>query len=894
MMKLYWKLQSEYEIKYGKNTVVLIEKGGFYESYEYNNIGNAKLLSKILNMNLTKSNNNKELSLTNPYMAGFPTTGNWERNLGVLSSSGINIVLVKQVWDKNNLNIIDRKVCRVITPGTYMEEPPNEDCYNICGLFFPNEKETYLCTIDLSIGKVTLSIHKEVNTKEDVQRQLLMHDPKETIVLINNNNNKIILDFDNIQNITIKNINDENEFLKNCYQQEILTKVYPENINIDDEPGLRVILCYLINFIYCCHPAAIENLQVPSIIHDENILTLHNNAINQLNLWNVKKIKKPNCLFDIINKTSTTLGRRKLKELMLMPYTNKEKIKNIYDDVEKYQLIIDKLEKELQNIHDVERLSKRLWNKASFNDLENFKDSYIAIRNVYKILSIDTLDIDILIKQFESTWDFTNKIFQKTINYELDNCKTIYNDANMELKKIIEKYKTILEQKKDCIYIDCDKDGFYVYTTIKKGEYLKQKLKSDIDIIKSTKTSCRISNKCIEKHVITMRKMNDKYNELFTIEMNKQFHNIINSNYEEIIKINEMVKYIDVIKSMAKVSKMYGYTRPIIKDCTQSFIKATNIRHAIIERINENTRYIGNDIEFNTKQRGILLYGMNSSGKSSFSKSIALCIILAQMGCFVPSDYFEYSPFTQLFVRINSDDNMFKCLSSFGVEMMELKQILQCADKKSLVIGDELCKGTEDISATALVSSSVEWLLNNDITFIFATHLHKLPDILKNSKLSIKHLKCEFNKQLQKIVFYRKLEDGPGDSLYGIEIARSILECPNLINNAMQIRNNLINKPNKILKNKKSKYNSKIFMNICEHCKSPDNLHTHHNIEQHEYENESVINNTLMNDKHNLIVLCQKCHQDVHNNKLFYDIHDIGGKREIIFHYSISQTSSAH
>ena len=226
--------------------------------------------------------------------------------------------------------------------------------------------------------------------------------------------------------------------------------------------------------------------------------------------------------------------------------------------------------------------------------------------------------------------------------------------------------------------------------------------------------------------------------------------------------------------------------------------------------------------------------------------------------------------------RMTSEDNIYKHLSTFMVEMTELRTIMRLSDENSLIIGDEICKGTEDMSAISIVASIVNYLCKKNIKFIFCTHLHKLPEIKEIGELdnlSIKHMKAEYNKELNRIVFHRKLVEGQGDTVYGLEIAKQILEIPLISNMAFEIRSRLDKNVENITNNKKSRYNKRKIVDMCSICKSKDKLHTHH-IEPQK--------NGIVNDKNNLMILCEKCHHEYHENKLNMNIYDIGcNKRQV-------------
>ena len=206
------------------------------------------------------------------------------------------------------------------------------------------------------------------------------------------------------------------------------------------------------------------------------------------------------------------------------------------------------------------------------------------------------------------------------------------------------------------------------------------------------------------------------------------------------------------------------------------------MRHPIIERIQTDIEYISNDICLGKKNEetlnGMLLYGCNAVGKSSLMKAVGLNIIMAQTGMFVSSSEFRYSPFNYIFTRISDNDNIFKGQSSFAVEMSELRSILNRSDKNSIVLGDELCSGTESVSAQSIFAASVIKLAKKNINFVFATHLHelyKMSDIKELDNVKSYHLKVIFEEETKKLIYDRKLEEGNGPTIYGLEVCKAMV-----------------------------------------------------------------------------------------------------------------------
>ena len=332
------------------------------------------------------------------------------------------------------------------------------------------------------------------------------------------------------------------------------------------------------------------------------------------------------------------------------------------------------------------------------------------------------------------------------------------------------------------------------------------------------------------------------------------------------MEVVDIISEIDISVSTAYLSKKYAYMKPKIMESKQSYIDFEKIRHPIIEKIHDDKKYITNDVKFGTNTKGILLYGLNSSGKSSLLRSIGTNLLLAQAGLFVAASKFEYFPYINLLTKISCADNIFKGQSTFIAEMQELKHILSKANNRSMVLCDELTSGTETNSATGIVASALQFLVKKDASFLFTTHLHgitQFSEITENSKISIQHFKIHF--QNGDLKYERKLRQGSGESTYGIEIANAIGLDREFIANAFHFRNKYEGKESNVVSNKRSKYNSKKIVDKCEKCGEFQHLHTHHISHQKDADKNGIISHFPKNIRHNLEILCEKCHQKEHN-----------------------------
>jgi len=268
-------------------------------------------------------------------------------------------------------------------------------------------------------------------------------------------------------------------------------------------------------------------------------------------------------------------------------------------------------------------------------------------------------------------------------------------------------------------------------------------------------------------------------------------------------------------------------------------------------------------------KKGLLLYGINASGKSSLMKAIGLNIIMAQAGMYVAAEEMELAPYHHLFTRITSTDNIYRGHSTFTIEMLELKNILNRCDPYSLILGDELCSGTEAISAVSIVAAGIDYLLKQQACFVFATHLHELMNlkmIESSPSLCIAHMHIELDENTGKIIYDRKLKEGHGSSLYGLEVCRALKLPDAFLKMANQMRKEVQGMPTMYVEAKISKYNKDLIVSNCTLCGNP--AHETHHIKQQKDANEHGRIGTIhKNDLHNLIVLCEECHLKQHHGK---------------------------
>ena len=402
-------------------------------------------------------------------------------------------------------------------------------------------------------------------------------------------------------------------------------------------------------------------------------------------------------------------------------------------------------------------------------------------------------------------------------------------------------------------------------------------LKLDLSLIEYKFHGGNKTNQTIfSKHINEISSSIQNSKDILVDSITKHYNTILNDflTFNNKIKLSSIARFIalvDLCQSRTYNAIKYNYCKPNIKDNgdQKAYVNCKKIRHCLIEQLNNNEIYVSNDIELGNDINGALLYGVNAVGKSSFIKSIGIAIILAQSGMYVPCSDFTYYPYSFLFTRILGNDNIFKGLSTFAVEMCELRTILKLANQNSLIIGDEVCSGTESNSAHSIFSVCLENLHSIKSSFIFATHFQEILefDEVKNlDKLKVYHMSVQYDRTKNKLIYDRKLKNGSGDILYGLEVAKSLDLPDNFIERAYEIRNKYSNSNNTTLDSKGTSYNAKKIKNkICEICNINQAVDTHHlQFQEHANKNGFINEQFNKNHKANLISICEICHNKIH------------------------------
>jgi DNA mismatch repair protein MutS len=321
------------------------------------------------------------------------------------------------------------------------------------------------------------------------------------------------------------------------------------------------------------------------------------------------------------------------------------------------------------------------------------------------------------------------------------------------------------------------------------------------------------------------------------------------SNFEvfqcQLNTIINFVTMIDVLYNKSYLAKKFNYCKPNIVKSEKSFVEAKQLRHCLIEQFQTNETYVSNNLTLgNGETDGLLLYGTNAVGKTSLIRALGISVVMAQSGLYVPCAEFNFQPYKYIFTRIIGNDNIFKGLSTFAVEMSELRTILRLSDENSLILGDELCSGTETQSAVSIFVAGIQQLHRSKSSFIFATHLHEIvnyDEINSLKSVALKHMEVIYDKEHDVLIYDRKLKDGPGNSMYGLEVCKSLNLPKDFLDTAYEIRMKYQPENGSMLSLKTSQYNAKKIVNMCEMCNKNPGKEVHHLTYQKDADENGII-----------------------------------------------------
>ncbi|NLV90299.1 MAG: DNA mismatch repair protein MutS [Tenericutes bacterium] len=785
MMLQYMEIKDNYE-----EVILFFRLGDFYEMFFEDAIN----VSHELELTLTGKSAGLDERIP---MCGVPHHA-VNVYLDKLINLGYKVAICEQVEDpKDAKGVVKREVLQVVSKGTIMNgDSLDEKTNNYIGSILDFSHCYVLSYTDISTGDLYVSLIEHEDSS--LIAEVLSLEIKELIV--NNNFNINVLNI--LKNKYKININ----IYDNIYEKQY------ENLylNIDDERYIKSIN-YLISYIENTQKRNLSHLKNAIIIENSDILKMDINTRRNLELTESLKLKNRNhSLLWLLDKTRTAMGSRLLKNWIENPIVSKKKILERHQIVEKLLeefILKEELRALLYEVYDLERLCGRIsYGNANARDLIQLKNSLKVLPNIKNILkdlnyydSVDNLEnlYDLLEKSINEDAPITIKegsLIKKGYNKLLDEIK----DSRKGDKDFLIKLE---QEERSRTGIKNLKVGFNkvfgYYIEISKGSI------KDIPETANYERKQTLAN--AERYITPLLKEKE---ELILGAEEK----IINLEYELFIEIRNNVKdyisiiqnnakvlsEIDVLQSFAIVSEENNYVRPNIID--ERIIDIKNCRHPVVEKVIEG-EFVPNDIFMDEKTNILLITGPNMSGKSTYMRSLVITIIMNQIGCFVPCSEASLPIFDKVFTRIGASDDLVGGESTFMVEMTEANNAIKNASNNSIIIFDELGRGTATYDGMALAQSIIEYIHDNiECKTLFSTHYHELTELEKNYT-NIKNIHVSALEENGKIIFLHKIKEGAIDKSYGIHVAK-----------LANLPDSLINRANNILKSYEKKEKGNVYI----------------------------------------------------------------------------------
>ena len=926
----YIDYHAKYTSLYHTNTVIMMEVGSFFELYaipdETSETGfmgaNIYTICDLLNIQVTKRNKSiAEVNKDNFLMAGFPNHS-VKKYIDILVDNKFVVVLVEQVSQAPK---IVRKPTHVYSPSTHVDNLKTHHTNYMMSIYIEklkskNNEDIYMTGWSLFDPSTGTSYAHETTTEKDYKllldelyRVVLKYDPKELVLISLENsglNSREIYSYLGDGRHCLNKLNSMDDmYTKLKFQKAILKKVFPstgmlseiEYIHMEFKPFALVSYVYLVQFAFEHNENFIKEMDKPIITSNENNreLVLAYNATSQLNI-----IGGAVSIESIFNNCVTSIGKRFFKERLLYPIYDSQELMNRYSKTKiMYDAEAWEHAKDLSTVKDIERLLRKgTTQQLHPHHFACLYDSICSLHGLFEKLSknesvheafLSDYDMDVnessIFERFEKECSHS-LIMNEVSKYSLENIKTnmFKKGFARELDELYDKSGVILDSFKSklslvedqWLKLDYnDREGYFFTMTSKRWALLKSKkhsLTNELEQCGSVANQFKLSNTVIKKQNTELREIELEAKQLSVVAYQKFIHSLMNGFGECLFKrYIHLLEDVDLHMCCAKNVKTFNLCMPVIEEREDSYFSFEEVRHPIVEHVQKDIRYTSNSLRLGEEERGLILYGVNAAGKSSFMKSIGVNLIMAQAGMFVSSRRMVFSPYKKLFTRILSSDSIVKGMSTFANEIYEIRNILEKVDSCSLVIGDELCSGTESVSAISIIMSGIESLVKAKSTFIFATHLHELNRLSRLQKLQasntlyVKHLKVVYDEKNDVLVYDRKLADGGGNALYGLEVCKAMDMKAEFIHTASMIRRELLNESNNMCEPVTSKYNSRVIVQSCAICGGNQNLETHHLRMQKDSDSYGNIDGTFhKNAQFNLLPLCDTCHDKVHDERI--------------------------
>lgn len=787
LMRQYYEIKRNYA-----DCIVFFRLGDFYEMFGED----AVKASKILQITLTTRNKGKEEPVP---MCGVPyfTADNY---IAKLIKSGYRVALCEQVEDPREAKgIVKREVVKVFTPGTFLPEDPKENNYIMS--FSQKENILGFAIADITTGEF-LIYESCNNLKDEIQR----FEPKEILYPSSFKNNPSIMD--GLDGYYLTPYEDWYFDYVEAYRS-LLKHFRVVSLDGYGAEGMVVAISAagaLLNYLEGTQKGALGFKKISVLRHKSHMLL---DAVTQRNLEITKNLrdgKKEGSLLWVIDETLTPMGGRLLRTWLLNPLLDIERIRERQDAVSSLRsdsILLSRLQDALKDISDIERLSLKIDSgSANARDLIALKDSLKLLPELKSLLEdnkdkrikflsieIDELsDMESLIeKAIAPNPPMSLKdggLIRKGFNPEVDKLREISDGGKdfLAALEMRERQRTGISSLKvgyNRVF------GYYIEVTRPNLSQVPPDYIRKQTLLGSERFITHELKEYEAKVLGAEERLKILEYEIFT-----KIREEVSRESERIQRTARAIAELDALYSLARIAGKYNYARPIVDD--GEVIQVSEGRHPVLERMPLGERFIPNDTSIDTSANNILIItGPNMAGKSTYMRQVALIVLLAQIGSFVPAKEARIGIVDRIFTRIGASDVITKGQSTFMVEMIETANILNNATKKSLILLDEVGRGTSTFDGISIAWATAEHIAKNlKARTLFATHYHELTELALCLE-GVRNLNVAVKEWGNEIVFLRRIEEGAGDKSYGIQVARLAGLPEEIINRAKEVLSNL-------------------------------------------------------------------------------------------------------
>ncbi len=772
MMRQYLGFKKQYPDK-----ILLFRMGDFFETFGED----AKVSSKVLNITLTRRDKK-----SNPTpLAGFPHKA-IDQYLPKFIESGYPVVIVDQLEDpKLAKGIVKRGVTRIVTPGTLDGDQANSIKDSYLASFYFSKKNIFVALADISTGRF-LALTAS-SSKNYVNNVLSAYDPAE-ILLIEGEDNE------SFRNIPVQFI--EKGIRNTSYCNSLIKEFYGiksiNSLGLDEKSEEIIPVAMILRYIEDTQLMNPKHILKPKKLSLNSTMVLDRSTIRNLELVNNAYTGGiENSLFSVLNQTSTRMGTRLLYSWILNPLLNKKDIDVRLNTVEKFLEKVDILEsirEKLDGVNDIERIVGKIGlNRATPRDIKALQ---ISLSNSVEILNLvqkelqikyEKLDKDIFVdisKKIEKI--ITDEpplilteggIIKEGYSSEVDELRSLSGDNRNWLKELEKNEKNLTGISS--LKISYNKVfGYYIEVTKSHQSKVPDRYIRKQTLVNSERY---ITEELKEKEEIIL----NAHTDLCTLEYKlfNDFRDSLLPNLENLQQLAQVIAQVDVLSNFAYISREKNYARPEIYEVGEKdgIIKIQKGRHPIVESISDE-EFISNDTEISFKNGYMsILTGPNMSGKSTYIRQVATIVLMAQMGSFVPASSASISAVDRIFTRVGASDDLVRGRSTFMVEMDEAANIINNATKYSLIVLDEVGRGTSTYDGVSIAWALAEYIINDvKARTLFATHYHELLKLVEKYPKEVRNFNVLVEEDIEKglVIFLRKIVEGGTDRSYGIYVAK--------------------------------------------------------------------------------------------------------------------------